>query len=173
MEGKYIEIVNKDGVEAIKNKKTAVAVILYTLDESELLDKIGVVTEKNPHFPDGTYTGLVMGGIEIDDKSLLSRAKAEAKEEAGYEIENERWNFLGEIYASKLIPDPVYCYSADITGLEGSKPKGDGSEIEKGISFQLIPLSSVQSIPDSLLQTCFFKLFSKLYKNHIYNGRNA
>ena len=161
-------IIEKEGFYAIDNKNSSIAVILYTLDENDLLDKIGAVTEKNPHFPGGFYTGMVMGTVEADDTSLLARAKAEAMEEAGYDItENTRWDFLGEIYASKLFPDSINCFCADVTGLASIAPRGDGSSQEKGISFKLLTLKEVQKLPDSIFQACFFKLFSKLYKTQL------
>jgi 8-oxo-dGTP pyrophosphatase MutT (NUDIX family) len=168
MENLPFEIVSKDGFHAIKNENSSVAVLLYTLDENDLLDKVGVVIEKNPHFPEGAYTGLILGTVESEDPSLLSRAKAEAMEEGGYDIKDStRWDFLGEIYTSKLFPESIYCYCADITGLKSSPPKGDGSKYEEGIEFALLPLNRARMIPDSILQTCFFKLFSKLYKNQL------
>ena len=160
------EITSKAGVYAIKCKKSAVAVILYTLDKNDLLDQIGIVTEKNPNFPSGSYSGLVMGGVENGDSSLLTRAKIETTEESGYDIdENERWEYLGELFTSKLFPDPIYCYSVNATGLVPTLPRGDGSEQESTIEFNLVPLNKVQDITDSIVQSCFFKLFSKLYKH--------
>ena len=162
------EIIQKDGIHAIKCKKSAVAVILYTLDTEDLLDQIGVVTEQNPHYPGGIYSSVVLGGIESDDSSLLSRAKAEVLEESGYDVnEAERWNYMGELFTSKLLPEPIYCYSANITGLDAKSPKGDGSLSEKNIKFELLPINRVQEIKDSILQACFFKLFSKLYNNQL------
>lgn len=168
MENLPFKIEEKDGIYAIKNKNSAVAVLLYTLDENELLDKIGVVTEKNPHFQGGTYTGMLLGTVESDDPSLLFRAKKEALEEAGYDItEMSRWEFLGETYTSKLFPESIYCFCADITGLKGEIPKGDGSTNEEGIKFNLLSLGKSQKIADTILQNCIFKLFTKLYKTQI------
>ena len=167
MENSPFEIISKDGIHAILSKNSSVAVMLYTLDDDGLLDKIGVVTEKNPHFTDKVYTGPILGTVESDDPSLLSRAKQEAIEEAGYVIESDRWDFLGEIYTSKLFPESVYCYCADITGLEFNKPEGDGSSQEKGIQFSLIPLNRAKKIPDSIFQSCFFNLFSMLHKTEL------
>jgi 8-oxo-dGTP pyrophosphatase MutT (NUDIX family) len=167
MEKSPFEVVIKDGYHAIRSENSSVAVLLYTRDEQGILDKVGIIVENNPHFPEKSYTGLIMGTVESEDPSLLARAKQEAKEEGGYEVENDRWDFLGEIYTSKLFPESIYCYSADITGLSGEKPMGDGSVHEKGIKFSLVPLSKVEKIPDSILQSCFFKLFSKLYKNQL------
>ena len=168
MKSLAIEIVTKDGVHAVVNKNSGVAVLLYTEDQYSQLDKIGIVTEKNPHFEDGTYTGIIMGTIEKDDSSLLMRAKQEALEESGYDVqENDKWNFLGEIHTSKLFTGTIYCYAANVTGLASSAPKGDGSKSEKDIEFKLITINQLQKIPDSVLQACFLKLFTKLYKNKI------
>ena len=168
MENLPFKIEEKDGIYAIKNKNSAVAVLLYTLDENELLDKIGVVTEKNPHFQGGTYTGMLLGTVESNDPSLLFRAKREALEEAGYDIsEMNRWEFLGETYTSKLFPESIYCFCADITGLKSEKPNIDGSEQEDSIKFSLLSLAKSQKIGDTILQNCIFKLFTKLYKTQI------
>jgi 8-oxo-dGTP pyrophosphatase MutT (NUDIX family) len=162
------EIVDKEGFHAIVSKNSGVAVLVYSLDEEGVLDKIGIVTEKNPHFPEKTYSGLVMGSIEPEDPSLLSRAKAELVEESGYDVpEKDRWDFLGEIYTSKLFPESIYCYSVDVTEIPRTAPSGDGSKQEKGIEFSMVPLSKVRQIPDSIFQSCFFKLFMKFHKTDI------
>jgi 8-oxo-dGTP pyrophosphatase MutT (NUDIX family) len=165
------ELVNVDGTYAVLNKHSVVSVLVYTLDENGVLDKIGAVTEPNPHFPNGIYTGPVMGKVEADDKSLLSRAKQETLEETGYEvIETERWSFLGEMITSKLLPGPVYCYSVDVTGIQQGEIKGDGSEQEANLKFELLDLNKASEINDTILQTCFFKLFNKLYKKDLIDG---
>jgi 8-oxo-dGTP pyrophosphatase MutT (NUDIX family) len=167
---KPFEIIVKDGLYAIKNSQSVVAVVVYSLDEEGLLNKIGVVTEDSPHFQSGKYTGLVMGRVEEGDSSLLQRAKAEAREESGYDVtEAERWDFLGEVYTSKIFPEPIYCYSVDVTGLEQGEITGDGSVHESTIQFNLIDLNEAQKINDSILQTCFFKLFMNLYKEDLTN----
>ena len=164
------EIIDKDEIYAIRNSHSVVAVVVYTVDDQEMLDKIGVVTESNPHFQSGNYTGLVMGKVEEQDSSLLQRAKIETREESGYDVkESERWNFLGEIYTSKIFPEPIYCYSVDVTGLDQGPILGDGSEAESDIQFNLLPLSEVTKINDSILQTCFFKLFTNLHRQEIEN----
>ena len=162
------EIISKDDFYAIKNSHSVVAVVVYTLDEEGLLDKIGVVTEDNPHFQSGTYTGLVMGKIEEEDSSLLQRAKIETREESGYDVNDpERWNFLGEIYTSKIFPDPIYCYSVNVTGVNQGEIRGDGSVEESTIKFELIGLNEAKKVNDSILQTCFFKLFTDLYTQEL------
>jgi 8-oxo-dGTP pyrophosphatase MutT (NUDIX family) len=168
---KPFEIIESDGFYCVKCKKSSVAVITYRLGEDGLLEGVGLVTEKNPFFRDSVYKGLVMGGVEREDKSLLMRAKQETMEEAGYEVNDDlRWKYIGEMNTGKVVQNPVYCFSVDLTGLDGSAPRGDGTENEKGISFEFIPLNQAFNIPDSLYQACLFKLFANLYKTDIQDG---
>ena len=102
----------KDDVHGVKKQKSVVAVIVYTLDDDGLLDRVGIVTEKNPFFSSGTVQCLVMGTVENNDSSLMSRAKQETLEESGYDVKDSSlWSFIGEIYPIKYFIDPVYCYS--------------------------------------------------------------
>ena len=165
------ELVNVDGTYAVLNKHSVVSVLVYSLDENGILEKIGAVTEPNPHFPEGIYTGPVMGKVESEDKSLLERAKQETKEESGYDIpDSSKWFFLGELITSKLLPGPVYCYAVDVTGIEQGEITGDGSEQESNLKFEMLDLNKASEINDSILQTCFFKLFNKLYKKDLIDG---
>ena len=66
---------------------------------------------------------------------------------------------------SKLFPTPLYCYAADITGLVAEKPNGDGSDSEKEIKLELISPAELLEIDDSVMHSCFLRLFFKLYKN--------
>jgi 8-oxo-dGTP pyrophosphatase MutT (NUDIX family) len=161
------ELVKTEGTYAVLNKHSVVAVLVYTLDENGVLDKIGAVTEFNPHFSSKLYTGLVMGKVELEDKSLLSRAKQETKEESGYDVkDHSRWSFIGEMITSKLLPDAIYCYSVDVTGLIQEKLSGD----EKDLKFELLDLNVAFEINDTILQTCFFRLINKLYKKELNSG---
>jgi 8-oxo-dGTP pyrophosphatase MutT (NUDIX family) len=166
-----LEVVSLDGYQAVKTNNSAVAVVVYELDENGLLDKVGLITEKNPHFKNGTFSSLVMGKVESEDTSLFHRARIETLEEAGYEVEDpERWSFLGELYTSKIIVEPLYCYAVDITGISQGKINGDGSDQEKSLQFELVALSKIQEVNDSVFLSCVFKLFTNLYKNDLNNG---
>lgn len=163
------QIVQKDGYNAVKYKP-GVAIIAYQLDDDQLLDRIGIVKEKNPFRVEGFHRGPIMGTIEKEDKSVLTRCIQETLEESGYETDASRWLFLGEMLTTKMDVVPIQCYAVDLTGLQGGKPSGDGSDHEKGISFELLPLNEVYAIPDSVLQACFFRLFNSLYKKDLTDG---
>lgn len=162
------EIVEKDGIYAIKALDSCVIVLPYTLDQDGSIDSVGMVKERNPHQQTGFYIGPVMGTLEKDDRSIIHRAKKELTEETGYNVEElEKWVFLGEMVISKTMPDPIYFYAVDITGKDSSSPQGDGSPQEEGIEFMKVPLSELAKTKDVILNACFFKLFTSMYKNQI------
>jgi 8-oxo-dGTP pyrophosphatase MutT (NUDIX family) len=158
-----MEIVIKENFKALRFPNPGVAVICYTMDQNRVLSEIGVVKEKNPHFPGSYCENLIMGTVESSDTSLLQRAMIELKEEGGLEIEDSnKWLFLGEIYASKLSPDPIYIFAVDVTGKTPETPLGDGREVI--YSFTLTPIQKALEIGDSILISSFFKLFMKVYQ---------
>ena len=158
-------VIETEGVFALRCNQ-AVAVLPYTLLLNGEIDKIGIVTEKNPHFPGRKHTGIVMGTLEGEDTSLLQRAKAELSEEAGIQAEeNDRWSYIGELITSKMIPEPIYCFAVNVTDLPLTKPNGDGSKGEEGITFKLQELNSALKVNDAALHFCFFTLFREIYKD--------
>jgi len=161
-----MEIIEKDDLRAVKFDKPGVAVISYTLDESGVINAIGVVKETNSLFEKGYTENLVMGGVETDDTSLLQRAAKELKEEGGLEVADvKKWSYLGDIFISKMCLDPVHLFSVDVSGLTPQVPQGDGHE--KIISFSLMPVQDALKIGDSILVSAFFKLFLKIYKKEL------
>jgi|688.fasta_scaffold165048_5 8-oxo-dGTP pyrophosphatase MutT (NUDIX family) len=163
-----MEIQEKDGIEVVRFPKACVAVIVYTLDANGVIKEIGVVKEKNPHFQEGFTENVIMGTVEAEDTSLLERAMIELKEEAGVEIlDSLKWSFLGEIYTSKISPDPIYMFSVNATGASISSPTGDGTGTEKILSFELLPASEALKKGDSVMLSAFFKLFMQIYQKEI------
>lgn len=160
-----------EGYKAVKFDNPAVAVITYALD-NDVITHIGIVKEKNPHFASGYSENLIMGGVEPGDTSLLHRAMIEMKEEAGIEVSDSlKWSYLGEIYSSKLVPDPIYIFAVNVTGQKMASPKGDQDSNEKILSFVLKPVDEALLSADSLLQTAFFKLFMKIYQKQIKDSQ--
>lgn len=167
-----MNIVDKDGIKAVKYPHPAVAVIAYTLDANSVLTHIGIVKEKNPHFDSGYSESIIMGAVEKSDTSLLQRAASELKEEGGIELsDTTKWFYLGEVYMTKASPDPLHVFSANVTGVTLGKPQGDGKE--EIYSFQLRPAQDALEIKDSLLYTAFFKLFMQLYKKDFKPSTNT
>lgn len=160
------KIESREGHYVLRHNHLSVVIIPYTVDNKDLLDEIGVVTEKHPYMIGGYYTGAATGTVEDDDETLLNRAQQELTEETGYEIpDDEKWIYLGE-FSSKITASPVYGFAVDVTGQTRKTPETDGSIQEKGIKFEMLPINKLIDISDTLLQACFFKLFSKKYKQH-------
>jgi 8-oxo-dGTP pyrophosphatase MutT (NUDIX family) len=164
-----MKIVEKDGHEVVKFENPGVAVICYEIDQSGVLSTIGIVKETNPLFETGYSENLIMGTVETEDNSLLERAMKELKEEAGLEItDSTKWFYLGELYTSKVSPDPIYLFSVNVSGITPQPPTGDSTDkIEKIISFSMIPAQDILRIGDSILLASFFKLFMKIYNREL------
>lgn len=163
-----MEIQEIEGVKAVKFAKACVAVITYTLDAQSVIQEIGIVKEKNPHFDSGFSQNVVMGTVEPEDTSLLQRAMIELKEEAGIEVTDSlKWSYLDEIYTSKVSPDPIYVFAVNVSEATLQTPKGDNTGEEEIISFELLPVQDALKIADSVLLASFFKLFMTLYQKEI------
>lgn len=158
-----MKIAEQEGYKAVRFDNPGVAVIAYSFDDNGVLSNIGVVREKNPHFEAGYCENIVLGTVENSDTSLLKRAATELLEEGGFEITDmSKWSYLGEIYCSKVSPDPLHLFAVDVTGAKGIKPEGDGKEVI--YSFEMTPIQKALEIKDSILLAAFFKLFMQIYK---------
>jgi 8-oxo-dGTP pyrophosphatase MutT (NUDIX family) len=163
-----MEIKELEGFKAVRFDEACVAVIAYTLDANGMIQNIGIVKEKNPHFESGYSENIVMGAVEKEDTSLLQRAMIELKEEAGIELNDSlKWKYIGEIYTTKISPDPIYLFSVNATNVEREQPKGDNGGIEQIISFSFIPPNEALKMSDSIVLSAFFKLFMQLYQKDI------
>ena len=163
-----MEVKTIDGFQAVRFDKSAVSVLTYTLDENNVISGIGIVKEKNPHFPEGFTENMIQGQIEQSDDSLLERAMKELYEEGGIKVEDSlKWCYLGDIRYSKISPDSMYMFAVNITGAKMEKPKGEPGTNETIYSFEVRPVNEALLVKDSLLYSAFFQLFMKLYKKDI------
>jgi 8-oxo-dGTP pyrophosphatase MutT (NUDIX family) len=163
-----MEIKEIDGIESVRFSQACVAVIAYTLDVNGVISEIGIVKEKNPHFEEGYSENIIMGAVESEDTSLLQRAMIELKEEGGAEVlDSLKWSFLGEVYTSKISPDPIYMFAVNLSSIVLEKPKGEIGSDEKILSFTMMPVQEALSKADSVLLSAFFKLFMQIYQKEI------
>jgi hypothetical protein len=126
-------------------EKDSISILCYTL-ENNSLDSVGLVNDNN-------YLKTIEAETEEDDSSLLRRAKQILKKDFDFELENDKWKFLGEIKTSKS-GHVVYSFALNITDV--TLP---------GIKMQ--SLNAVTKLPDAVTQAAFFRLFSSLYKKDI------
>ena len=151
-----LEITLIDGIEAVKSD-SKICVAIYTLDNDNSINMIGLYSEKNPHFNED-YVKFVMDKIEKNDNSILSKAKNIVKTRCGYDISDSlKWTYLGEFFTSDEIVSSVYCYGVDVTGLEEIKTS----------DFNLKNVNEIRTVKDSVTQACFFRLFINLYKKDL------
>ena len=86
MEESILNIDQKDGIFAVKSKKSVIAILGYTLERGTLED-LYLISKKNSHFEDGIYTGIILEFLEDVDRSLLHKSKNIVLEKTGYIIE--------------------------------------------------------------------------------------
>jgi len=163
-----MEIIEKDGIKAIKFNSAAIAVLPYTVDQNGVLREIGIVKEKNPHFPLGYSENIIMGTVENSDTSLLKRAMIELNEEGGLDVGEdkvERWSFLGDINTTKISPDPIYVFAVNVSSITPQAQTQDKDE--ELYSFSLKPVKDALEFGDTLLVSSFFKLFLQIYNKDL------
>jgi 8-oxo-dGTP pyrophosphatase MutT (NUDIX family) len=103
---------------------------------------------------------VISGSPDSDDLDILATAKRELKEEGGYNVEDtDKWEYLGNIYASKMVVNGNPAFGVDITGMEGVKPEGDGTGFELNSKFQLVSVKEAISNDDALISCLFLKIF--------------
>lgn len=153
-----MQVDTTDGISAIRVENSSVAILPYTVDSSGSIEKIGTYSHRNPHFDGGSYTSVLLGDLQREDQSIFSRCVKVLTEKTGIEnTERTRWSYLGEMNISIHHPDSVYCYAVDITDLDPDTASG----------FSLVPLSSLKKENDMVIQACFYRLFTTLYKKQI------
>lgn len=161
-----MNIVEKEGHKIVKFDKSCIGIIAYELNSEGVLSSVGVVKETNPLFDKGYTENLIMGTVETADATLIERAMKELKEEGGIELTDlSKWLFMGEIYTSKVSPDPIYLFAVNVTDITPQPPAGDGKE--KIVSFSMRPIQSILEIGDSILISAFFKLFMRIYSKEL------
>lgn len=97
--------------------------------------------QKVPTVPDGKEhlfcEEIVAGLLEPDDRGeegLVHRAREEVAEEAGFHVPAGAVQRLGQPFfvAPGIISEKIFLFAAEVTGLEGHAPAGDGSPLEEG-----------------------------------------
>lgn len=155
-----IEVIQNDNRLGIKQKDPSVIVLPYITDDNGNPKKLGLITEPSPIRDTKISYTVITGSPDPSDLDILATAKRELKEEGGYEVENtDKWEYLGNIYTSKMVVNGNPAFGVDITGLEGNVPEGDGSENEENARFKLVPVSEAIGYDDALISCLFIKIF--------------
>ncbi len=163
----YIEISNTDGSVGIKQKNPSVLILPYTLNEEGNPIKIGLISEPSSIRNTKISYTIISGTPDRDDVDILASAKRELKEESGIDVEDtDKWEYLGNIFSSKLVVNGNPAFGVDVTGIEIKEKEGDGSKNEENTKFELVNINEAISHDDALISCLFLKIFqSKLIDN--------
>jgi 8-oxo-dGTP pyrophosphatase MutT (NUDIX family) len=169
----HFEIINIDGTIGIRMKDTRVAVLPFERGQDGLPANIGVINEFNPLRLGSKEITAITGRAEGDDPDILSTAKRELTEEAGYDVvDTSRWTYLGEMFTNKMIVDGIQCFAVDVTGLKRNTPKGDGSLKESKSEFNFLPVSVALDVLDAHIPAIFMRMFKFVFNKEL-NTKNT
>lgn len=158
------EVVEIDGHLFIRQIEPSVIIMPYTVNKSGFPDKIGIISEVLDQRPGGMSKTLITGSPEDKDDNIFETAVRELEEESGFLVEDlKRWEFLGTLYTSKMVINSNPCFAVNITGLVSGDKKTDGSKSEKDTKFDLLPVSDVLNLEDSLISALFIKTFKEIF----------
>jgi len=158
------EVVDIDGHLFIRQINPGVIIMPYTLDDSGLPSKIGIISEVLDQRPGGMAKTLITGSQDDKDDNIYQTAVREMEEESGFLVEDlKRWQFLGSLYTSKMVLNSNPCFSVNITGLVSGDKKTDGSKSEKDTKFELVTVDEALNLDDSLISTLFIKTFKDIF----------
>jgi 8-oxo-dGTP pyrophosphatase MutT (NUDIX family) len=163
----YVEISKKEDSVGIKQKNPSVLILPYTLSKEGNPVKIGLISEPSPIRETKMSYTVISGTPDKQDVDILATAKRELKEESGIEVEDtDKWEYLGNIFSSKLVVNGNPAFGVDVTGIEIEKKEGDGSDSEEDTKFELVNISEAIAHDDALISCLFLKIFqSKLIDN--------
>ena len=166
------DVVDVDGHVGLKLKTISVAVMPFTTDDNNMIDKIGLLKEYNP-FREGDFSHtLITGTIDYEDDTLLYTAKRELIEEGGYEIpdsENERWIYLGNFFPYKDSDRQIPTFAVNVTGIKAKNPQTDGSKKEELSKLEMISSNDVMITEEMLPLAAFLRLFNYVYQKSLVN----
>ena len=97
----------------------------------------------------------ITGGCEkFSEVSIAAQAASEVREEAGYEVPPERFNYLGTCHGTKSSDTVYHLYNVDVSSYEQGEALGDGSVLEStgGTRWRGDPTSNTE---DPLLYVLF------------------
>lgn len=168
----YFEVVQADGKHGLLIKNTSVAILPYTINDSGIVDQIGVLKEWNP-LREGNYAStLITGTIDNSDEDAYATAVRELMEEGGIDMRGDspdKWTYLGNFYDSKDTDRCTPTFAVDITGKTPDAPGTVGEEKSKFLikdANEVITLSR-----ETLLLAAFLRLFNVMYQKSFKNAK--
>jgi 8-oxo-dGTP pyrophosphatase MutT (NUDIX family) len=170
----YFDLVKIENKHGFHMKIISVAILPYTVNESGIIDKIGVLHEWN-QLREGNYADtLITGTIEDTDADAYETAVRELYEEGGIDLRNdsnEAWTFLGNFNDSKDSDREYPTFAVNVTGKELTPPTTDGSEKEEKSSLKMVSVNEALQSNETLLLAAFLRLFNIMYQKSFNNAK--
>lgn len=163
---KNFDVIEIEGHQKIKMTSMSVAVMPFTIDDQDMISKIGLLKEYNTLREGDFCHTLITGTIDNEDEDLLSTAKRELTEEGGFTTppdENSRWIYLGNFYPYKDSDRQVPTFAVDVTGLPKTVATGDGSKKEELSELIMMPSNEIMVTEETLVLAAFLRLFNYFY----------
>jgi hypothetical protein len=101
-----------------------------------------------------SLTGMVDPG-----ESPLAAAVRELEEESGYSVGKGALVYMGHLRPSKASDTVIHAYACDLSGLDPSRPLGDGSELEKTAYCRHVSIKEVIAAKDPVLHSLALILY--------------
>lgn len=159
-ENKWATVIDRDGWVVVRDMDgLGVAVLPYRIQGRDLwyLCRMEPCPSHGPCILPSSLTG----GLKEGEEPAAAAAR-ELYEEAGYQVPLEHLIPLGEVWPSKLVELRVFLFAANVTGLEHTKPKGDGSSWEALASNVWYRETQALTVPDAVWGTMILRLKAKL-----------
>lgn len=166
--GKWFNVIEKEddngaSMVGIKCHTEGIVVLPYILNNMGEIEKFGINYECNPLRPEGYWNTCITGGIDEGEDGLQA-AKRELLEESGYkQDDNEKWQYLGSLFISKLVDTEHPCFAVDITDLKQQQRKGDGTKNEEQSKFKLVAPYELMTEEDGFILSMLMKFFVRNY----------
>lgn len=164
------ELINKekgiDGYYYLHEKRCngiIVGILPYRFDEEEGIFQFLIRSEFTPCWStEENKISSITGGF--NHETTLDTAKAELKEEAGYDVDKEEFIDLGTCYGTKSSDTVYYLYGINLAGKEASEPTTNDPMENKAYNFWFDGKETDElKLHDPILSMLILRLISELF----------
>jgi len=170
----YFDLIKYNSKHGLHMKTTSVAILPYTVNESGIVETIGILKEWNPLRPDGYAHTLVTGTIEDSDEDAYTTAVRELSEETGISMtadNPDKWIFLGNFHDAKDTDRTMPTFAVDATGVNIGQPAPQ-NDTEAASTFEFHDVNEViATSKETLVLAAFLRLFNLMYNKSFNNGK--
>jgi hypothetical protein len=163
--GKFQDVLQEDDQLYLMHKLDKICVLPYTLAEGGLLDRIGVIKERDIEKEKDQYS-LLNGFINADDGTNLVAANRILFEVIGSNVTKaDNWMYLGTLDNISLGSN-IRIYAVNLTDVEINTAE-EVEETKKALKFDMIPSNKVAGSDDALFLAAYLRLFNYFYVQNL------